>query len=227
VSGQAVLSHPAQSDVVSNNLKLHIHDEAATNHSGVPIGCFLAWLCLAPSLGLHSHASPCLSFTPSQFPIFFFFLKRVLGCRRPEHSARRWFVGGLSPGVPLGSRNPHGSLCDKVAPPPFFMQVRTCLQAHAEIRHLHLVLLQVPGCPSFEKSGPRLHAWRRGSWGQNLQIVRSNLRGRCRSFDPWTRRQLLSAGRSPACGHAYRSRLVSRSFHTVREFWTLLAESEQ
>lgn len=103
---------------------------------------------------------------PSPLPSFF---ETVSGGRRPEDSARLGIsmVGGLETGEPLRSRNPHGSLCDKAAP-PFFMQVRTCSQAGADFAPSVWCYCRFRDAQVLRN---RVQvAWRRGEEG-DLQIV--------------------------------------------------------
>lgn len=116
----------------------------------------------APLLGF---ALPCLAMPgpsslsqpPLHSPVF---PKLFLGCRRPENSARLWAsLVRLSPGVPFRSRISHRSLCDKAAA-PFSCRLTHARKETQNSPPRSLVLLQVPGCSSFGKSGPGCMALR-------------------------------------------------------------------
>lgn len=94
-------------------------------------------------------------------------------------------VGGLETGEPPRSRNPHGSLCDKAAP-PFFMQVHTCSQAGADFAPSVWCYCRFRDAQVLRN---RVQvAWRRGEEG-DLQIV---ILENGLAFASGMRKQLLS-----------------------------------
>lgn len=160
------------------------------------------------------HAWPYLPLTSSPLPNFF---ETVSGCRGPEDSAR--LETSLVVSRPA-CRFVLETLIEASATkrPPLSHAGSDTL---ADSPPRSLMLLQVPGCSSFGKSGPSCMAPRgRG------RPADCNLGEQPRSSGSRLRKHLVSEAESP-CGYIYRSGLLTRSRYSVRLFWTPPAKSER
>ena len=109
--------------------------------------------CLAlPRIALPGHAWPCLLLTPSPLPSFFETVSGLPSSRGESGRPEAGMVWSLSRRA-VRSRNPHRSLCDKAAA-PFSCRFTHLRKQTQNSPPPSLVLLQVPGCSSFGKSGP-------------------------------------------------------------------------